>query len=232
MYKSVVKRFFDIVLSIIALPFFGLATLIIAPLIYFDDKGPVFYNAPRVGKDRRLFKMYKFRTMRVNAPDLKMGDGSTYNGPDDPRVTKFGSWLRKTSLDEIPQVLNILKGDMSLIGPRPDLQNEVELYFEGEERKLAVKPGITGYAQVYGRNAIAWHDRIALDVYYVENVRFSLDVRIFFRTFGAVFSQEGVFIAEEEQVAVVSPVSTPEGGAQAKLLAKSKDKRSTGGLDE
>jgi lipopolysaccharide/colanic/teichoic acid biosynthesis glycosyltransferase len=193
-YKRVIKRIFDLLLGLVALPFIALATLVIAPLIYFEDKGPVFYNAPRVGKNRSLFKMYKFRTMSVGAPDLKMEDGSTYNAPDDPRVTKIGAWLRKTSLDELPQILNIIKGDMSFIGPRPDLENEVALYFDGEDRKLAVKPGISGYAQVYGRNALAWHDRIALDVYYVEHQSFILDVKIFFKTFGVVFSGEGVFV--------------------------------------
>ncbi len=198
MYKHVIKRALDLLLGIIAAPFIGIACMIIAPMVYLEDKGPVFYNAPRVGKDRRLFKMYKFRTMRVNAPDLKMADGSTYNGPDDPRVTKIGAFLRKTSLDEIPQILNILKGDMSFIGPRPDLENEVALYFPGEEKKLLVKPGISGYAQVYGRNAIAWHDRIALDLVYIEKQSFLLDVKIFFKTFAVVLMQEGVFISEEE----------------------------------
>ena len=140
--------------------------------------------------------MYKLLSMRVNAPDLIMEDGSTYNGADDPRMTRVGAFMRKTSLDEMPQFLNVLKGDMSVVGPRPDLRRETELY-EGEEGlKLTVKPGITGYAAVYGRNSLPWHDRLALDVHYVRNVSFPLDVKVFFKTFSAVFNQEGVFVED------------------------------------
>ena len=149
MYVRFVKRLLDIVVGLIALPFVLIIIAILAPIIKHEDAGPVFYNAPRVGKDGVDFKMYKLRNMRVNAPDLVMEDGSTYNGADDPRMTKIGAFMRKTSLDEMPQFLNVLKGDMSVVGPRPDLRRETELY-EGEESlKLKVKPGITGYAAVY-----------------------------------------------------------------------------------
>lgn len=202
MYARGVKRILDVALGLVALPFALAIMAVLAPLIRHEDKGPVFYNAPRVGKDGRPFVMYKLRSMRVNAPDLLMEDGSTYNGADDPRMTRIGAFMRKTSLDEVPQVLNVLKGDMSLVGPRPDLQREVDLY-EGEEgRKLAVKPGITGYAAVYGRNSLPWHDRLALDVYYVDHISFGLDARVFFRTFAVVLGQEGVYVedpAEEER---------------------------------
>ena len=140
--------------------------------------------------------MYKLRSMRVNAPDLIMEDGSTYNGADDPRMTRVGAFMRKTSLDEMPQFLNVLKGDMSVVGPRPDLRRETELYEGAEGLKLTVKPGITGYAAVYGRNSLPWHDRLALDVHYVRNVSFPLDVKVFFKTFSAVFNQEGVFVED------------------------------------
>ncbi|MDR1016849.1 MAG: sugar transferase [Coriobacteriales bacterium] len=192
-YVRVVKRLFDILLSLIALPFIGIQWLICAPLIKHEDAGPVFYNAPRVGRGGRAFTLYKYRSMRVGAPDLKEADGSTYNAADDPRQTKIGAFLRKTSLDELPQVLNILKGDMSWLGPRPDLAREVALYRPGEEAKLLMRPGLSGYAQVYGRNAIAWHERLALDRYYVQHVGFALDCKIFLRTFYTVFSGEGVF---------------------------------------
>ena len=196
MYLRFGKRICDIVIGLIALPFVLIIVAICAPLIYFEDKGPIFYNAPRVGKDGRDFTMYKLRSMRVNAPDLIMEDGSTYNGADDPRMTRVGAFMRKTSLDEMPQFLNVLKGDMSVVGPRPDLRRETELY-EGEEGlKLTVKPGITGYAAVYGRNSLPWHDRLALDVHYVRNVSFPLDVKVFFKTFSAVFNQEGVFVED------------------------------------
>lgn len=196
MYLRFGKRICDLVVSIVALPFVLIIIAVLAPIIHFEDKGPVFYNAPRVGKDGRDFKMYKLRSMRVNAPDLVMEDGSTYNGADDPRMTKIGAFMRRTSLDEIPQFLNVLKGDMSVVGPRPDLRRETELYEGDEGEKLTVKPGITGYAAVYGRNSLPWHDRLALDVYYVRNVTFALDVKVFFRTFTTVFKQEGIYVEE------------------------------------
>lgn len=202
MYLRFGKRVFDIAVSIVALPFVLLIIAVLAPVIHFEDGGPVFYNAPRVGKGGVDFKMYKLRSMRVNAPDLVMEDGSTYNGADDPRMTKVGAFMRRTSLDEIPQFLNVLKGDMSVVGPRPDLRRETELYQGDEGEKLSVKPGITGYAAVYGRNSLPWHDRLALDVHYVRNVSFGLDVKVFFRTFSTVFKQEGVFVEDDSGPAV------------------------------
>ena len=199
MYLRFGKRICDLAVGIVALPFVLVIIAILAPIIHFEDKGPVFYNAPRVGKDGRDFVMYKLRSMRVNAPDLVMEDGSTYNGADDPRMTKIGAFMRRTSLDEIPQFLNVLKGDMSVIGPRPDLRREVELYEGDEGEKLTVKPGITGYAAVYGRNSLPWHDRLVLDVYYVRNVTFALDVKVFFRTFATVFKQEGIYVEDEQK---------------------------------
>ena len=118
MYEKYIKRLFDIVVALIGLPFFAVIFLIIAPIIYLTDKGPIFYNAPRLGRKGKVFNMCKFRSMKVNAPDIRNADGSTFNGKDDPRVTKIGKIMRKTSLDEIPQLLNVLKGDMSLVGPR------------------------------------------------------------------------------------------------------------------
>ena len=197
MYAHFFKRLFDIIFGIIAMPFLGILLLIVGPQIYFEDKGPIFYNAPRVGKDGKEFKMYKLRSMKVNAPDLVMEDGSTYNGEDDPRLTKVGKWLRKTSMDEMPQFLNVLKGDMSVIGPRPDLQRETELYEGNEGEKLLVRPGITGYAAVYGRNSIPWKERLKLDVYYVHNLSFALDVKVFFKTFSTIFKQEGIYVEQE-----------------------------------
>ena len=120
MYKHFFKRFLDILISLLVLPFFVLIFIIVAPLIFFTDKGPIFYCGKRIGRNGKIFKMFKFRSMIVNAPDIRTATGSTYNGDDDPRVTKIGRFLRKTSIDEIPQILNVLKGDMSIIGPRPD----------------------------------------------------------------------------------------------------------------
>ena len=196
MYVRFVKRLLDIVFGLIAMPILGILILVFGPQIKREDNGPIFYNAPRVGKDGVEFKMYKFRSMKVNAPDLKMADGSTYNGADDPRMTRIGAFLRRTSIDEVPQFLNVLKGDMSLIGPRPDLRRETELYRGNEGEKLKVKPGITGYAAAYGRNSLPWHERLKLDVYYVHHVSFAFDVCIFFKTIQTVFKQEGVYVEE------------------------------------
>jgi undecaprenyl phosphate N,N'-diacetylbacillosamine 1-phosphate transferase len=127
MYKKYFKRILDLILALIALPFWFIIFIIVGPIIYFQDKGPIFYNAPRLGKDGKVFKMYKFRSMKVNAPDIRNEDGSTFNSEDDPRLTKIGKFIRKTSLDETPQLLNIIKGDMSIIGPRPDLPEQKDL---------------------------------------------------------------------------------------------------------
>jgi lipopolysaccharide/colanic/teichoic acid biosynthesis glycosyltransferase len=228
-YKCIVKRLLDVVLSIVALPLVGLVVLVVAPLIYREDQGTVFYNAPRIGRRGKAFTMYKFRTMRMNAPDLRMEDGSTYNAPDDPRQTRIGVFLRKTSLDELPQVLNVLKGNMSLIGPRPDLADEVAFYQENDYRKLDVRPGISGYAQVYGRNALLWRDRRALDVYYVDHLSFFLDVRIFFKTFAVVFSQKGVY-AENGKVVYDAADMRREDAEGTGETGGTKDAGGTGGI--
>lgn len=193
-YDRFGKRACDFAVGLVALPVVGAVTAACGVAIVAEDKGPVFYNAPRVGLNGREFTMYKLRSMKVNAPDLVMEDGSTYNGADDPRMTKTGAFMRKTSLDEIPQFLNVLKGDMSVVGPRPDLKRETELYQGDESLKLTVKPGVTGYAAVYGRNSLPWHDRLALDVEYVRKRSFPLDVSVFLKTFGTVFKQEGIYV--------------------------------------
>ena len=202
LYVRVVKRFLDIVISLLMLPFLLLFIVVFGLAIWLEDRGPVFYNAPRMGKDFKPFKMYKFRSMKVNAPDLVMEDGSTYNGADDPRMTRVGAFMRRASIDEFPQFLNVLKGDMSVIGPRPDLERETELYEGDEGDKLLVRPGITGWAAVCGRNAIQWHDRLKLDVEYVRNVSFAFDVKIFLLTFKTIFSQEGIYVEQGEAGAV------------------------------
>ena len=194
MYVNFTKRILDFLCGLAAFPFLIAVIAVFGPAIFLEDRGPIFYNAPRVGKNGKEFTMYKLRSMKVNAPDLTMPDGSTYNGPDDPRLTRVGAFLRKTSLDELPQFINVLKGDMSVVGPRPDLRREVDLYRGNEIEKLRVKPGITGYAAVYGRNALEWHDRLKLDVFYVRNVSFALDVKVFFRTFYVVMKHEGVYV--------------------------------------
>lgn len=192
LYRKFFKRLFDIIFSLIVLPFFFILLIILSPIIYFADNGPIFYIAPRLGKNGRIFKMYKFRSMKVNAPDIRNEDGSTFNSDNDPRLTKIGKILRKTSIDEIPQLLNILKGDMSFIGPRPDLANQIDFYDLSSEKKFNVKPGITGYAQVKGRNSISWDEKNKLDRYYVKNVSFLLDFKIFVLTILKIIKAEGV----------------------------------------
>lgn len=193
MYSKVIKRILDFIIGLIALPFIIVITLIMAPIIYFNDKGPIFYNASRLGKNGKPFKMYKYRSMMVNAPDIRNKDGSTYNGDDDPRVTKVGRFMRKTSIDELPQFLNVLLGDMSLIGPRPDPLDDMEIYTEHQKKKLNVRPGITGYNQAYYRNSVEQNEKFEHDVYYAENISFFLDIKIFFKTIATILTRDNVY---------------------------------------
>lgn len=193
MYSKGIKRILDFIIGLIALPFIVVITLIMAPIIYFNDKGPIFYNASRLGKNGKPFKMYKFRSMMVNAPDIRNKDGSTYNGDDDPRVTKVGHFMRKTSIDELPQFLNVLLGDMSLIGPRPDPLDDMEIYTEHQKKKLNVRPGITGYNQAYYRNSVEQNEKFEHDVYYAENISFFLDIKIFFKTIATILTRDNVY---------------------------------------
>ena len=195
MYKHFFKRLIDILLGLCALPFVVLVILVFGPIIYFTDKGPVFYNATRAGKDYKPFKMFKLRSMYVNSPDLKNPDGSTYNSDDDPRVTPIGRFLRKTSLDEFPQFLNVLIGDISFIGPRPKLWNAQRKMedMDGDRKKsFMVKPGITGYAQAYFRNSITQDEKFHWDAYYAENISFLMDVKIIFKTIKSVLFRENI----------------------------------------
>lgn len=197
MYKNFFKRVFDFILALVALPFWFIILVIIGPIIYFQDKGAIFYNAPRLGKDGKVFKMYKFRSMKINAPDLRNDDGSTFNAEDDPRLTKIGKFIRKTSLDETPQLLNIIMGDMSIIGPRPDLPEHRDLYEGNEDRKLEIRPGVTGYNQAYFRNTVPWKERIQNDIYYIDHLSWWLDIKIFFKTAISVLKREDVFVTEK-----------------------------------
>lgn len=195
MYKHFFKRLIDIILGLIALPFVLIVILGAAPFIYLYDKGPIFYNATRAGKDYKPFKMFKLRSMYVNSPDLKNPDGSTYNSDNDPRVTPIGRFLRKTSLDEFPQFLNVLLGDMSFIGPRPKLYNP-EKYPDGLKGDIKtsfmVKPGVTGYAQAYYRNSITQEDKFHWDAYYADNMSFMMDVKIIFQTIWSVIARKNI----------------------------------------
>lgn len=195
MYQLFFKRIMDICIGLIALPFVLLVVICCAPFIWLADKGPIFYNAIRAGKDYKPFKMFKLRSMYVNSPDLKNPDGSTYNSDDDPRVTPIGRFMRKTSLDEFPQFLNVLIGDISFIGPRPKLYRP-EKYpngLEGDMKKsFLVKPGITGYAQAYFRNSITQEEKFHWDAYYAEHVSFGMDVKILFHTIYSVLGRKNI----------------------------------------
>lgn len=197
MYKNFFKRVFDLILAVVVLPVWFIILVIVGPIIYFQDKGSIFYNAPRLGKDGKIFKMYKFRSMKINAPDLRNDDGSTFNAEDDPRLTKIGKFIRKTSLDETPQLLNIIKGEMSIIGPRPDLPEHRDLYEGNEVRKLEIRPGVTGYNQAYFRNTIPWKERIQNDIYYIDHLSWWFDIKIFFKTVISVLKLEDVYVTEK-----------------------------------
>lgn len=188
------------VVSVIVLPFFLLLCVVVVPLIKSEDGGPALYIGKRLGLKGRSFDMYKFRSMIPNAPDVRMKDGSTYNAADDKRLTRIGKFLRKTSLDELPQLINVLKGDMSIVGPRPDLPNQRSLYTGTDSLKLEVRPGITGYSQAYYRNSIPWKQRLQHDAYYTQHVSFTLDVRIVLKTVATVISGRSVFIEKDSQV--------------------------------
>lgn len=193
MYSKYIKRGFDICFGIIGIIPLFFVFLIVAPVIYFTDKGPVFYNAERLGKNGVPFKMYKFRSMKVNAPDIRNADGSTYNGDDDPRVTSIGRFMRKTSIDELPQFINVLFGQMSLIGPRPDPLDDIYVYTKEQKKKLYVRPGITGYNQAYYRNSVSQDDKFNNDLYYSQNVSFLLDIKILFKTLITVLRHENIY---------------------------------------
>lgn len=199
MYKHIIKPIGDFLLAFIALPLVFLVVIVVAPFIWFDDKGPIFYAGKRIGYKGKPFGMLKFRSMKVNAPDIRLEDGSTYNGDDDPRVTRVGRFLRKTSLDEIPQFLNVLFGQMSLIGIRPDPLDWLEKYNEHERVILTVKPGITGYNQAYFRNGADGELKLKNDVYYAEHISFWLDVKIFFKTIKTVLFRENINIDENRK---------------------------------
>lgn len=195
MYNHFFKRFFDIIGSLVLLPFVLMEIILIAPFIWLTDKGPVFYNATRAGKDYKPYKMFKLRSMYVNSPDLKNPDGSTFNSDNDPRVTPIGRLLRKTSLDEFPQLLNVLIGQMSFVGPRPKLFGGKEVYegFSDEYKKsFTVKPGITGYAQAYYRNSITQDEKFHWDAYYADHISLWMDLKILWQTLISVVGHKNI----------------------------------------
>lgn len=193
-YRCFFKRILDIIIGLSALPFAILVIVIFGPIIFLTDKGPVFYNGERVGKNLRHFKMFKLRSMYVNAPDIRINDGATYNSNNDSRVTPIGHFLRKTSIDEFPQFLNVLFGDMSVVGPRPTIALDlVEKDMNTDyAKRYSVRPGITGYAQAYYRNSISQEEKLMYNCYYIDNLTFALDVKIIFKTFFSVIRRKNI----------------------------------------
>lgn len=199
MYKHFFKRAIDIFVSSLLLPFVLLIGIVVGILIIAEDRGDVFFRAPRRGRNGKIFKMYKFRSMIMNAPDIRNSDNSTYNAPDDKRVTKVGRIIRKTSIDELPQLINVLIGDMSLIGPRPiTINRPLEDYDEKRKVRLEVRPGITGYSQAYFRNSISSEEKLEKDAWYARNVSFLLDAKIIIATIRSVLFRHNIYNSTNE----------------------------------
>ena len=194
---EVVKRISDIFLSLIGLIILSPILLIVAIAIKLESQGPLIFSQERVGKDRKNFKMYKFRSMVVNAEEIKKKlkhknemSGPMFKMKDDPRITRVGKFIRKTSIDELPQIVNVIKGDMSLVGPRPSLPEEVKEFEPWMMKRFEVKPGLTCYWQVNGRNKIGFEDWMKLDIYYVNNRSVAVDTKLIFKTFFVLFGDK------------------------------------------
>ncbi|MGJ1335922.1 sugar transferase [Sphingobacterium siyangense] len=186
MYNFVFKRLFDFLIALIGLICLSPVFVVVTICLYIANQGKPFFFQSRPGLNEKIFKIIKFKTMN----DRKDADGNLL--PDADRLTPVGAFVRKTSLDEIPQLINVLKGDMAIIGPRPLLPQYLPLYNEEQKRRHKVRPGITGWAQVNGRNAISWSRKFELDVWYVDHLTFLLDMKIFFMTIKKVFVREGI----------------------------------------
>ena len=196
MYEHI-KRLFDIFIGMVSLPFLIIVIIIVGIAIKLDDGGPIFYKAKRIGKNKKIFNMLKFRSMIVNAPNWTNKDGSTYNAPDDDRVTRVGKFIRQTSIDELPQFWNILIGEMSFIGPRASGALALDNYKPDEMAKMNVRPGLTGYTQAYFRNDLSVREKRLKDAWYAEHMTFWLDVKIFFKTFSTVFRRNNIYTNKE-----------------------------------
>ncbi len=204
------KRIFDITFCLLFLPVFAIVWVFVALAIKIEDGGPIFYYDHRIAKGSKEFVMYKFRSMKVNAPMIVNRDGSSYNADNDPRVTKVGHFLRKTSIDELPQIINVIKGDMSIVGPRASVWVAVDTYLEDEIDKMKVRPGITGYTQAYYRNSITTREKRLYDAWYANNVSFALDIKILFKTIATVLKRENIYtnnVAVEEKTDEVLTVN-------------------------
>lgn len=191
------KRLIDVIGAFLGLVVLSPIILIISILIKLDSNGPILFSQDRVGKDKKVFKMYKFRSMVVNAEELKskLKEQNEMSGPmfkmkEDPRVTKIGKFIRKTSIDELPQLINVIKGEMSLVGPRPSLPKEVEQFEPWMMERFQVKPGLTCYWQVYGRNDIDFEDWMKLDIKYIKERNIFIDLKLIFKTVFVLFGDD------------------------------------------
>jgi lipopolysaccharide/colanic/teichoic acid biosynthesis glycosyltransferase len=197
MSKPEAKRFLDLAFTILALPLLLPLMAICALAVKFTSPGPVLFRQKRLGRDAAIFDVLKFRSMYIDSKDIRNADGSTYNSAKDPRVTPVGRWLRKLSLDELPQFINVLRGEMSIVGPRPDLPDAIAHYRPQDQARLQVRPGITGWAQVHGRNTLQWETRRNYDIEYVRTMSTLLDLKIMLLTFVVVSTRSGVYVKAE-----------------------------------
>jgi lipopolysaccharide/colanic/teichoic acid biosynthesis glycosyltransferase len=189
--QLILKRLLDVSISLVGLVSLALPFAIIALAIKLDSKGPAFFRQERVGSNGRVFKTWKFRTMEIGAVEKGLG---RHVVRDDPWITRVGRLLREWGLDELPQLINVLKGEMSLVGPRPTLKSQVDQYNDFQRRRLCVKPGVTGWALIHGRNRLPWKERIELDIWYIDNFSLWLDIKILAGTLWVVLvKREGVY---------------------------------------
>ncbi len=200
----ILKRILDIVLGVIGLIVTSPLWLYVIIRIKTEDQGPIFFVQERVGRNGQLFQMYKFRSMVVDAE--KKGAG-IFVSSDDERITRIGKFIRKTSIDELPQLINVLKGEMSIVGPRPTLEYQVKRYNERQKRRLLVNPGITGWAQINGRNNMTWPEKIELDLWYIDHWNIGLDFKIIGRSIWSVLKRQGIY---SEEGIIVDDISRPE----------------------
>lgn len=194
-----IKRVIDVILASVALILLSPLFAIIAIAIKIDSKGPVFFSHKRIGKNGKIIKLYKFRSMVINAEELiksftpeQMREyKENYKLTNDPRITKVGKFLRKTSLDELPQLINIINGDLSIIGPRPLVADELEKYGVNKDKFLSVTPGLTGYWAANGRSNTTYEQRMEMELYYIDNLSLKMDIKVFFKTILSVLKKEG-----------------------------------------
>ena len=206
-FQLFIKRAFDLTVAICALLFLiAIPVMIVIPIVIkLTSKGPAVFTQDRVGKDGKVFKIYKFRTMLI--PEESFDKDGNQLEPKQ-RITKVGRFLRKTSLDELMQLFNIINGTMSIVGPRPTLPYQTERYNERQKKRHDMRPGVTGWAQVNGRNDLTWGEKIEFDIEYIENFSLWFDIKILFKTVGVVFKQEGIAFTKDDAINAKTPATT------------------------